>query len=147
MELFNKTHFKLAHMLHILLWFLCSDSHGGVQSARTTLSFRIIMPNLMHYERAINSTKTSISRYMYGLPGRPDISILRVDTNSPKEIMNMFCDQILPNQVNTLLHLDLKTDRTSSISTNYIMNVAEQLGYPLISWDPDYAGALEVSNT
>ncbi|KAJ8317865.1 hypothetical protein KUTeg_002956 [Tegillarca granosa] len=142
MESLMKTHFKIAHLLQIMFLFLYIGMHV-VQSARTKLSFRIIMPNLKHYERPINEAKSSISRYTYGLPGYPDISILRVDTNSPEEIMNMFCDKILPNQVNTLLHLDLKSDRTSRISSNYIMNVAEQLGYPLFSWDPDYAGALE----
>ncbi|XP_052268514.1 glutamate receptor ionotropic, NMDA 2B-like [Dreissena polymorpha] len=64
------------------------------------------------------------------------------DSNSPKEILNLFCKEIFAKHVNAILSLNYGTDTASS--NNYIMKLAENLGYPVISWDPNYPGALEM---
>ncbi|KAH3869433.1 hypothetical protein DPMN_032600, partial [Dreissena polymorpha] len=64
------------------------------------------------------------------------------DSNSPKEILNLFCKEIFAKHVNAILSLNYGTDTASS--NNYIMKLAENLGYPVISWDPHYPGALEM---
>jgi len=67
------------------------------------------------------------------------------DSESPQEILNLFCKEIFTRPVNTILSLNYGTDTTSS--NNYILKLAEHLGYPVISWDPAYPGALQVRHT
>lgn len=64
------------------------------------------------------------------------------DTQTPEEILRIFCKEIFAKPVNTIVNLNYGTDTTSSY--NYIMQLADHLGYPVISWDPNYPGALQV---
>ena len=63
-------------------------------------------------------------------------------TQTPTEILNLFCTEIFVKQVNTMLVFNYGTGVESS--NDYIQKLAEHLGYPVISWDPQYPGALEV---
>lgn len=64
------------------------------------------------------------------------------DTQAPAEILGIFCKEIFTKSVNIIVNLNYGIDTTSS--NNYIMQLASFLGYPVISWDPHYPGALQV---
>mgnify|MGYP000007602886 FL=1 len=64
------------------------------------------------------------------------------DTQTPDEILGIFCKEIFTKSVNTIVNLNYGVGTTSS--NNYIMQLASHLGYPVISWDPHYPGALQV---
>lgn len=64
-------------------------------------------------------------------------------TSSPSEVLSLFCNQIFNRNVNTIVALNHGPVRASTNS--YILQLADTLGYPVISWDPHYPGALQVS--
>ena len=66
------------------------------------------------------------------------------ETASPSEILSLFCTGIFTKNVNTITLIKYAMASTSSY--NYIMQLAQHLGYPVISWDPNYPGALQVSH-
>lgn len=63
-------------------------------------------------------------------------------TQSPEEILSLFCNKVFPKPVNTILSIYHGSGTTAS--NNYILQLADHLGYPVISWDPHYPGALQV---
>ena len=65
------------------------------------------------------------------------------EKETPTEILTLFCTEIFSKHVNTILSLNRGSGTESS--NNYILQLAEYLGYPVISWDPNYPGALQVS--
>ncbi|KAL4240266.1 Glutamate receptor ionotropic [Mactra antiquata] len=67
-----------------------------------------------------------------------------IETQSPSEILSTFCNEIFQRHVNTLLCLNHGFG--TEASNNYILQLAENVGYPVISWDPHYPGALQVGD-
>lgn len=65
-------------------------------------------------------------------------------SESPNEILSLFCNQIFKKHVNTILTLNHGSG--TEASNNYILQLADHLGYPVISWDPHFPGALQVCN-
>jgi hypothetical protein len=63
-------------------------------------------------------------------------------TESPSEILSLFCNEVFTKPVNTILSLNHGAG--TEASNNYILKLADHLGYPVISWDPHYPGALQV---
>ena len=64
-------------------------------------------------------------------------------SETPAEILTLFCSEVFVRHVNAILSFNYGS---GSVSANdYIMQLAETLGYPVISWDPQYPGALQVS--
>ncbi|KAL5018029.1 hypothetical protein ScPMuIL_003751 [Solemya velum] len=71
-------------------------------------------------------------------------SIHFMDSMSPDEILRVFCDDIVPYHVNTIVYIRRTDSSLESSSSDYIFNIAAQLGYPVIAWDPYYVGTLEL---
>ena len=75
---------------------------------------------------------------------REDIKFVHSD--SPKEILNMFCKNILGRNVVTILNINnpMSMQRRST-ANNYILEMASYLGIPIISWDTQFTSSSEVS--
>lgn len=65
-----------------------------------------------------------------------------IDTENPQDILDLFCENIFKEKVNTILYFQLHP--TKDPTPNYIINMAEYLRIPVISWDLQFPGALEV---
>lgn len=72
-----------------------------------------------------------------------DIQFVDSSNPTPQELLNIFCDKIFANNASVISAISY--DELTSQSNDYVMNIARKLGYPVISWDPLYPGALEVS--
>lgn len=64
-----------------------------------------------------------------------------IDTENPSDILNLFCENIFKEKVNTILYFQLRP--TKDPTPNYIINMAEYLRIPVISWDSEFPGALQ----
>ncbi|KAJ8318488.1 hypothetical protein KUTeg_003579 [Tegillarca granosa] len=111
-----------------------SEHEGEVKKAVLKRAY-----NVLHRNKY-----SQILRDNYGSLGA-SFSVLNKE--SPGEILDVFCEQIFNNHsnVNTIMYLDLRTGRSSSSSKEYILNIASLFGVPVFSWDPDFAGALQMS--
>jgi hypothetical protein len=65
-----------------------------------------------------------------------------IDKQNPQEILDLFCHSIFKSHVNTILYFQLHP--TKDPTPNYIINMAEYLRIPVISWDSEFPGALQV---
>ena len=63
-------------------------------------------------------------------------------SETPAEILTLFCSEVFARHVNTIMSLNYGSGTVAS--NDYIMQLADNLGYPVISWDPHYPGALQV---
>jgi hypothetical protein len=77
------------------------------------------------------------------LPKEYDLygSIIFADNYSPPELLNAFCETILENDINTLLYLsnsDYEGKHTAS--GQYVLQVSNFLGIPVIAWNGDNSG-------
>ena len=63
-------------------------------------------------------------------------------SETPTEILTLFCSEVFARHVNTIVSLNHGSGTVAS--NDYIMQLAANLGYPVISWDPHYPGALQV---
>lgn len=61
---------------------------------------------------------------------------------SPQEVVDFFCDALFSNNASVVLSLNYET--VTSKASNYMADMASNLGYPVISWDPVYTGSLSV---
>jgi len=66
--------------------------------------------------------------------------------STPKEILNVFCDRLFPSHVNTILYIKSKQGSLGESSRDFILDITKYIGFPVISWDPDFPGALQVSS-
>lgn len=64
-----------------------------------------------------------------------------IDAENPRDILNLFCENIFKEKVNTILYFQLRP--TKDPTPNYIINMAEYLRIPVISWDSEFPGALQ----
>ena len=79
-----------------------------------------------------------------------DIKPIELDTGSsyrqsdysPDGILRMFNDSIVKNSINSVLVIQIQEVNTAS--TEYMMTMLEQLGLPVLSFNPFYPGSLEV---
>lgn len=65
-----------------------------------------------------------------------------IDKQNPQEILDLFCHTIFKSHVNTILYFQLHP--TKDPTPNYIINMAEYFKIPVISWDSEFPGALQV---
>lgn len=73
-----------------------------------------------------------------------NLTFLRRD--EPLEILNAFCNDVLAKDTVTLLILNNPDVLGRRPEANaYIMEIAESLGIPVISWDAEYLGSPRVS--
>ena len=71
-----------------------------------------------------------------------DIQFVDTGNPTPQELLDIFCDKIFANNASVISVISY--DELTSQSNDYVINIAKHLGYPVISWDPLYPGALEV---
>ena len=63
-------------------------------------------------------------------------------SETPAEILTLYCSEVFVRHVNAILSFNYGSG--SVAANDYIMQLADNLGYPVISWDPQYPGALQV---
>lgn len=135
-------------LFHIIIW----SELSLLTSARQDVVLQIVMPYQQSAEKQFQSThlklkeKIKHSREVAYGNLRQQFAINSwlnfTQTESPSEILSLFCSQIFQKPVNTILSLNYGSGSASSNS--YILQLANHLGYPVISWDPHYPGALQV---
>lgn len=102
----------------------------------------IIVPNIDKVVNAIDK------RNFYNImkPIRrtysPYARVIELEESNPDEILGIFCDTIFQKNVNALVHLSVT--KKAEKSKDYVLGLASSLGLPVLSFDPDYVGALEV---
>jgi hypothetical protein len=103
----------------------------------------IIVPKLDKVVKSID--KRELSNILR--PIRRDYSpfprIIELDDSNPDEILGIFCDTVFEKNANALIHLSVT--KKGKKSKDYILGLATSLGFPVLSFDPDYVGALEVT--
>ncbi|XP_033739104.1 glutamate receptor ionotropic, NMDA 2A-like [Pecten maximus] len=129
-----------------MIWMLGSSPISYVNSQRPTLGLRILAPDLRRMRgsvtKAIQMVRTNSLR-------RRQIRSLRLDirksdvVDNPSEIFEMFCSDILPNRINTVLFLPLRDESKFIRLTNYLSNIIHDLGMPLMSYNPYLTGSLQ----
>lgn len=77
----------------------------------------------------------------------PEGEITFINDDTPKEIMDTFCKGVLGKQVTTILNINNPLGiRRRTSSNEYIIELANYLGIPMISWDSQYSGSSQVSS-
>lgn len=128
------------------IWTFCL--HYTVHGQRPKVTIPILAKKLSKYERTITTEISTLTRtrttFML-LKRQYDIKIvyLPLDNESPSEILQLFNDTLLQGGINSVIYLQIGGE-TSVSSTDYVTTVLEDLGLPVLSWDPKYSGALEV---
>ena len=92
--------------------------------------------------RDANGWRSPIRRAGYSMEA--DVKLIDNVAPTPEEIYTLFCDDVFYNNASVIMVLNY--DSGTSQATEYITKSAVRLGYPVISWDPFYPGALEVSS-
>ncbi|RUS79836.1 hypothetical protein EGW08_012400 [Elysia chlorotica] len=76
----------------------------------------------------------------------PGEDIMFVHSDSPKEILDIFCKSILGRNVVTLLNINNPMSmQRRPIANNYILEMAAFLGIPVISWDTQFTSSSETA--
>ncbi|XP_056020166.1 glutamate receptor ionotropic, NMDA 2B-like isoform X2 [Ostrea edulis] len=101
----------------------------------------IIVPKLDKVVKSIDKREF----YKIIRPIRRDYSafarIIELDDSNPDEILRIFCDTVFEKHTNALIHLSVT--KKGQKSKDYILGLATSLGFPVLSFDPNYVGALE----
>ena len=121
-----------------------------LDSATIECGLHIIMPYSSEYNKKISGILPRIQFYA-NRRRFPDlnqnyfvkIKDSIVDGDEPRKVLDLFCDSIFPEKMNTILYLKLNP-KTRIPTEDYIVEIATMLGYPVISWDPEFPGALQV---
>lgn len=151
---FEKTPEIWLHGL-VLLWILqyaCIERLEA-QAASSRLTVGAILPDhafhRRYYKTAVLSAVKNLRRDsdftvtdVYDLVGE----VLFMDDYSPPEILDAVCAAILDKQVNTVLYMsnaDYLGEHTAS--GQYLLQVCNTLGIPVIAWNADNSGFFQVS--
>lgn len=131
-------------------WGLLFGPTPGATKER--LTFGIIAPDHIFLRRDINRAMSKIVIKMnrdynmrlsneYMLFGR----IMFVDQYSPPEILESFCSTILAHNMNTLLYMsNMDYEGHHTASGQYVLQVSNYLGIPVIAWNGDNSGFFQV---
>ena len=66
--------------------------------------------------------------------------------DSPDEILNTFCDVVFPSHTTVILHINNPLSIRRRTSANqYVNELTDYFGIPLISWDAEFSGSSYVS--
>ncbi|XP_045213754.2 glutamate receptor ionotropic, NMDA 2B-like [Mercenaria mercenaria] len=135
----------------LVLIFMCTDYSVVNAVPRQDVVLQIVMPYQSLAENKYQSTHVRTKeRIKHGreIAYRNlrrqfviDSWLNFTQSESPAEILSLYCNQIFKKPVNTILSLNHGSGTESS--NNYILQLADHLGYPVISWDPHYPGALQ----
>ena len=118
-----------------------------VSSRRIHAEFQVILPDSLQFKKlettVVSETYTlsknrNLSRY-YDLKAVTKV----LEKEYPEEILKTFCKETFPNKINTIMYLNINPSKSLS-SSDYIMSIAQALGYPFISWNPDLPSTSQV---
>lgn len=118
-----------------------------VSSRRIHAEFQVILPDSFQFKKlettVVSETYTlsknrNLSRY-YDLKAVTKV----LEKEYPEEILKTFCKETFPNKINTIMYLNINPSKSLS-SSDYIMSIAQALGYPFISWNPDLPSTSQV---
>ena len=123
--------------------------------AKPRLTVGAILPDHAFYKRsyktAVNSAVKDLRRsYDFGITEVYDLQseVIFMDDYSPSEILENMCRTILEKQVNTVLYMsnaDYIGEHTAS--GQYLLQVCNTLGIPVIAWNADNSGFFQVSRS
>ena len=102
-----------------------------------------------YYGRAMTRALMAMKRdYSMQLPQKYDLFglFMYTDKYSPPELLESFCETILSNEMNTILYMS-NTDYEGkhTASGQYVLQVSNFLGIPVIAWNGDNSGFFQVS--
>ena len=137
----------------ILMWILHVCCVYFAQ-AKTRLSVGAILPDHAFFKRAyktaVNSAVKDLRReYDFAVTETYDLysEVIFMDDYSPSEILDNMCNIILEKHVNTVLYMsnaDYLGEHTAS--GQYLLQVCNTLGIPVIAWNADNSGFFQVSS-
>lgn len=124
--------------------FLCGET--------TVVSVFLIMPDRASLNKKLKNSFSEAwwvgKRELQRSQQYPDYilkeSTTIIDQQNPQDILDLFCETIFKSHVNTILYFQLHP--TKDPTPNYIIDMAEYLRIPVISWDSEYPGALQVGS-
>ena len=93
------------------------------------------------------STENDLRQAMASASNRfvsSSISFIDKNNPTPNQTIEVFCDEVFKNNASVIFSINYEQE--TSRASDFIVDIASRLGYPVISWDPFYQGALEVSN-
>lgn len=110
----------------------------------------IMMPYLYKHKNTVNRAVSAVQNSIYvrrmGIltKYKPKLKPVIFYRDSPDEILQIFNKTIMEEQVNTAIYIQYKEDDKAMASADYTISLLEELGIPVLSWDPNYPGSLEV---
>ena len=146
-------HFQrtLLYIFMCLIYWPMSIGQGTLQPKQEVV-MQIIVP-LQSLESKLQSVhvyeKTTINRAREKIYRNlrekfvVDSWLNSTQSETPTEILTLYCTEIFARHVNTILSINYGSGTVAA--NDYIMQLADTLGYPVISWDPQYPGALQVN--
>lgn len=136
----------LSFLFLSMIWMLGSAPNSQVIAQRQTVGLQILMPGSLRME---NTVKSAIHIVRTNSLRRRQIRSLRLDIrkaeigDNPAEIFELFCSEIFPNNINTVLYLTLKDDSTFLRLTDYMNKIIHDVQMPLMSYNPYLTGSLQ----
>ena len=125
----------------------------SIAHAKPRLTVGAILPLHSFYRRLY---RTAVKTAVKDIEENTDLSIAQtydlvgevrlIEDYSPPEILDAVCDSILNKQVNTVLYMsnmDYVGEHTAS--GQYLLQVCNTLGIPVIAWNADNSGFFQVS--
>lgn len=110
----------------------------------------IMMPYLYKHKNSVNRAISTVQNSIYvrrvGIltKYKPKLKPVIFYRDSPDEILQIFNKTIMEEKVNTAIYIQYKEDDKALASADYTISLLEELGVPVLSWDPKYPGSLEV---
>ncbi|KAL4223136.1 Glutamate receptor ionotropic [Mactra antiquata] len=123
----------------------------GLQEA-AEIHMQIMAPERSHTENDITSAintgiyeanggKRNYLRDMYNIFFESSVYFIDNEFPPPSSLTGFFCNETFAK--NSSVILSINYDTLTSVASEYVIDVALQLGYPVLSWDPFYTGTAE----
>ena len=140
-ELYYANHFS---------WTSCSALAGNQAPDTKYLTMAMIMKKSTTFRRKLNTTLNSYVNKMnenetmaWNRDGfRLVTKLLELDEFSPPELLGKVCDETLNSRANLIFYVELGNDKTSSM--DYLLQVTNFLGLPVMVWIGDNSGIVQV---
>ncbi|XP_060076117.1 glutamate receptor ionotropic, NMDA 2B-like [Ylistrum balloti] len=117
-----------------------------------SVTFYAIMPHMRTLEKTIRTKmlttkyfleRRSVDHSVLTRKFHIDFHFKMLPNYSPGEILDTFCESVFPKHTNALLYLKSNRGNIVKSSRDVIVDIAKSIGYPVISWDPEFPGALQ----
>lgn len=112
------------------------------------VEFLVIVPYTPQYTKLKQKVIKESFLLKRNIRGVYDFKVVEkiLENENPDEILKIFCNDIFPNKINTVMYLNINPDKSFSAG-DYVMSIAQDLGFPFIAWDPDLPTSTQVSLT